>query len=90
MEFLSSGLWWTFFILTGLFLFIYQFGRQGHGTMSPIIMVIGGAASLVILILAFVFFWWQGGLGIAVSWIVWSILTGIVFGLIGRRTKCNS
>ena len=85
MDFLSNNLFWLFFTLTGVFMFVYQFGRGGRGTLSPLIMNIGAAALIVISILSFIFMWWQGGLAILVSFtIIWPIFWAMVFGLIGR------
>lgn len=89
MEFLSSSLFWLFFVLTGIFMFIYQFGRGGRGALSPLIMTIGGLALTIITILAFVIMWWQGGVAILVSWFVWAVILGIGFGLLFRRSKGN-
>jgi lipopolysaccharide export LptBFGC system permease protein LptF len=89
MDFLSSGLFWLFFALIGIFSFIYQFGRGGRGTLSPLIMKIGGLALIMITILSFVFMWWQGGVAILASWIIWAIILGIVFGLLSRKSRGN-
>jgi hypothetical protein len=90
MEFLSSGLFWLFFVLSGVFSFVYQFGRSGRGTLSPLIRDIGVIALTIITILSFVFMWWQGGVAILVSWgVVWTIPIGIVFGLLSRKPKRN-
>lgn len=85
MDFLHNGLFWLFFVLTGVFMFVYQHGRN----TSRLIEHIGGIPLTIILVLSFIFMWWQGGVAILASWLIWAIVEGTVSGLLGRREKSN-
>jgi len=82
MDFLSSGLFWMFFILTGVFMFVFEFGYSSRGILHSSVcqfsMTIGGIALTIITILSFIFMWWQGGVAILVSEFIWMIITCIV------------
>jgi hypothetical protein len=83
MDFLSSGLFWMFFVLTGVFMFIFEVGYSGGRgfltrSLSQFFMTIGGMALTIITILSFIFMWWQGGVAILVSSFIWMIITCIV------------
>ena len=77
-EFYSSGLWWTLFFLLGLAEFTAIFGRQGAGTISPLLNLIGNLAGFIIVILSFIFFWWQGGVGMLVASLLWLMFMGSI------------
>ena len=83
MDFLSSPLWWVFFVLTGLFSFVNLLGRYMQGRFSPHIEAYGGILMFIVLVLSFIFFGWEGGLGIFVSWIIWGIVFVIIRHVIG-------
>ena len=82
MDFLSSGLFWLFFVLTGAFMFIFEIGYSGRGVLNAsfcqLFMTIGGIALTIITILSFIFMWWQGGVAILISEFVWMIIATIV------------
>lgn len=82
MNFLSSGLFWLFFALTGVFMFLFEFGYSGRGilkaSLCQLSLTIGGLALMIITILSFVFMWWQGGVAILVSGFIWVIITFVV------------
>jgi len=88
-EFLSSGLWWTLFSLLGLATFTAILGRQGQGSMSPMINMIGIIAQCIIATLSFIFFWWQGGVAMIVAWILWTMflspITALIIGSLSSR-----
>jgi hypothetical protein len=82
MDFLSNGLFWIFFALTGVFMFLFESGYSGKGILNTslcqLFMTIGGLVLTVVLILSFVFIWWQGGLAILVSDFIWMIIAFII------------
>jgi len=86
MDFLSSGLFWIFFALTGIFVFIYEFGYSGRGILAAplcqLSMTIGGLALVIVTVLSFIFMWWQGGVAILISGFIWVIIAFIVGNII--------
>ena len=82
MEFLSSGLFWFLFALTGVFMFILEFGYSGRGiltsSLSQLFLTIGEIALMIVLILSFTLMWWQGGVAILVSGFIWVIIASIM------------
>jgi hypothetical protein len=95
MEFLTKGLFWIFFALTGLFMFVYEFGYSGRGifrtSLCQLSMTVGGFILFIIMILSFVFMWWQGGVAILISGFIWITVSAIVGNLlrniISRKTS---
>ena len=55
MNFPSTKIWWTFFILGALSYFISSFGHHGRGTRSPQIEAIGGLGLIIFVVLTFIF-----------------------------------
>ncbi len=87
MDFLSSGLFWLFFALVGVFWVIHEFAHGGRDTLSLLINAIDTIAFCIVLILSFIFMWWQGGVAILVSGFIWAIITGFVRGLLIRMSR---
>ena len=82
MDFLSSGLFWLFFALTGVFMFLFEFGYSSRGILTTslcqLFMTVGGFALTIVVILSFILMWWQGGVAILVSAFIWMIITFII------------
>jgi len=82
MDFLSSGLFWLFFALTGIFWFILEIGYSGRGILArdlaQVAMQIGGTGLSIITILSFILMWWQGGVAILLSQFIWLIIMSVL------------
>lgn len=72
-DFYASKLWWVLFFLLGLFEFVAIFGRSGRGVYSPHINMTGNILVFLVIVLSFIFFWWQGGVGMIIAWILWTM-----------------
>ncbi|MDQ1327560.1 MAG: hypothetical protein QG641_843 [Candidatus Poribacteria bacterium] len=71
MDFLSTGKWWIFLVLSYLSYFISSFGYHGRGRMSQKIEAVGSGIMTIFIILTFVFSGWKGGVGIIVALLIW-------------------
>lgn len=85
MGFLSTGIWWVFFVLGALSYFISSFGHHGRGKRSPKIEAIGGFGLIVFVILAFIFSGWKGSVGIIVALFLWVVVAERILWLIFRK-----
>ena len=74
-EFSSHLGGWPLFIGAVLLGFLWQFGRRGSGTMSPVAESVGGLGTMATWVLVFVLIGWEGGAA--------SILGGFGGGFIG-------
>ena len=88
MDFLSNGLFWLFFALTGVFIIIFELGYSGRGilrlSLCELLMAIGLLLSTIVMILSFIFIWWQGGMAIIISYLIWMIIATIVGNFLRR------
>ena len=85
MDFLSTEIWWVFFILGALSYFISSFGHHGRGTRSPQIESIGGLGLIIFVVLTFIFSGWRSGIGIIVALFLWAVVAERILWLIFRK-----
>lgn len=85
MDFLSTEIWWVFFILGALSYFISSFGYHGRGTRSSQIEAIGGLGLIIFVVLTFIFSGWRGGIGIIVALFLWAVVAERILWLIFRK-----
>ena len=74
MDFLSSGSWWFLVILDFISCFITQLGVAGRGKSPSNLMIWGFSLAIGTIIAAFIFTGWQGGLGVFVLALIFSIV----------------
>ncbi|GEM_PF-6357309 len=70
MDFLSSGLWWGFFVAASISFFVYTLARRNWELQIRWLNFWGGWCawlSLLFVILTFVFTGWKGGLAVLVG-----------------------
>ena len=85
MGFLSTGLWWVFFIPAALSFSVYTLARRNWELATSRLKTWGmvcGWICLVLVILTFVFCGWKGGLGV----IIGATLVALIVVLAIRRT----
>jgi len=85
MDFLSTVMWWVFFILAALLYFISSVGHHTRGTKSPQIEAFGSFAMVVFIILTFVFSGWIGGIGVIVGLFIWAAISERIMWNIWRK-----
>ena len=70
MGFLSTGLWWAFFIPAALSFTVYTVARRNWEVITRKFRTWGRACEwicFVLVILTFVFCGWKGGLGVIIG-----------------------
>ncbi|MBN2456576.1 MAG: hypothetical protein JXB29_08610 [Sedimentisphaerales bacterium] len=85
MDFLSTVMWWVFFIIAALFYFISSFGHHTRGTKSPQIEAFGSFGMVVFIILTFVFLGWKGCIGIILALLTWAVISERIMWNIWRK-----
>lgn len=84
MDFLSTGLWWAFFIPASITFSVYTLARRNRELGMKRLNLWGGVCSwicLVLVILTFVFCGWKGGLAV----IIGMVLVALVVVMTVRR-----
>ena len=90
MDFIYTGIWWTFLALGVLSYFISGFGNHGRGTLSHRIEAIGGFGLIVFTILTFIFSGWKGGIGVIIALFLWAIVAEKILWLIFCKIMPNA
>jgi len=84
MDFLSTGLWWAFFIPASITFSVYTLARRNWELGMKRLNMWGswcGGISLVFIILSFVFSGWKGGVAVLIG----MVPVALVVVLIVRR-----
>jgi hypothetical protein len=85
MDFLSTIMWWVFFVLAALSYFISSFGHHSRGLKSPQIEAFGSFGMVFFIILTIVFSGWKGGIGIIVALFIWAVISERIMWVIWRK-----
>ena len=87
MDFISTGLWWAFFVPAAAAFSVYTLARRNWELGMKRLNVWGsicGAICLVMVILSFVFSGWKGGLAVIIGMVLVSLIvvlaTSRIFG----------
>lgn len=67
MDFLSTPLWWAFFVAASISFAVYQLGRLGEGLWKQQLQTWGALFTMVFVVLAFVFSGWKGGIAVVLG-----------------------
>lgn len=84
MDFLSTGLWWAFFIPASITFSVYQLARRNRELEMKRLNMWGGWCAwlaVAFVILAFIFSGWKGGVAVLIG----VVLVATVVILIVRR-----
>lgn len=85
MSFISSYIWWTFFIMGALSYLVSSFGHHSRGLKSSQIEAAGSVGMVVFVVLSFIFSGWRSGITIIIALFLWILITEGILWLVFRK-----